>query len=182
MPVPTSLIPLGPVNYDAFFAYLADQLKDNGQGGTPLFQPMSRAQRTLAPERAAAFRQALETPLGQPGWRRAWIAVGPEGIRGHVDLRARPEPHAEHRSMLGMGVHRDWRRTGLGRRLVGLAVQWAGAQDGLDWIDLEVLSVNAPARQLYLATGFVQTGEHVDMFRIDGEPHGYTYMSHALRR
>ncbi|MBA5690018.1 GNAT family N-acetyltransferase [Rugamonas apoptosis] len=182
MQFPTSLIPLAPTSYDAFFAYLGDQLKDNGQGGTPLFQPMPRAQSTLAPERAAAFRLALDTPLGQPGWRRAWIAVGADGIRGHIDLRARPEPHAQHRSMLGMGVHRDWRGKGLGRRLVALAVQWAHAQDGLDWIDLEVLSVNTPARQLYLATGFVQTGEHADMFRIDGEPHGYTYMSHALRR
>lgn len=55
------------------------------------------------------------------------------------------------------------------------------AQDGLDWIDLELLSVNAPARRLYLATGFVQTGEQADMFRIDGEQHGYTFMSRPLR-
>lgn len=181
MPFGTSVIPLSPATYDAFFAYLNDQLKDNGQGGTPLFQPMSRVLPTLAPERAAAFRQALETPLGQPGWRRAWIAVGPEGIRGHIDLRARPEPHAQHRCLLGMGVHRGWRGAGLGRRLVGMAVQWATAQDGLDWIDLELLSVNAPARRLYLATGFVQTGEQADMFRIDGEQHGYTFMSRPLR-
>jgi hypothetical protein len=35
----TSIVPLAPATYEAFFAYLNDQLKDNGQGGTPLFQP-----------------------------------------------------------------------------------------------------------------------------------------------
>ena len=62
------------------------------------------------------------------------------------------------------------------------AVDWAQASGTLAWIDLEVLSVNAPARGLYARCGFVQTGEISDLFRIDGESLAYTAMSLALRR
>lgn len=40
-----------------------------------------------------------------------------------------------------------------------------------------MLSVNAPARRLYARCGFVQVGELADMFRIDGEALGYTFMA-----
>jgi len=77
-----------------------------------------------------------------------------------------------------MGVHRDHRGQGLGARLLDTALSWAGAQ-GLAWVDLEVLSNNLPARRLYERSGFVQTGEIPDLFRIDGEGHGYVFMTRA---
>lgn len=166
----------------ALFAYLDDHLGDNGQGGTPLFQPMPRAESFFPVDRRAGFALGLGTAMGEPGWRRGWIALDAAGaICGHVDLRARPERPAAHRCLLGMGVHRDWRRRGLGASLLGTALAWAHAQ-GLSWVDLEVLSNNLPARGLYQRTGFVQTGEIPDLFRIDGERHGYVFMSLALGR
>src|SRR5262249_49359918 len=101
------------------------------------------------------------------------------GIMGHIDLRSRPEQAASHRAMLGMGVHRDARRSGVGMRLLDAAIAWAEGQ-GLEWIDLEVLSANVPAVALYRKRGFVRTGEIPDLFRIDGESLAYTYMSLAL--
>ena len=167
---------------DRFFAYLDDHLRDNGSGATALFMPMPRAASRFGPERESAFRSAFGTPFGQPGWRRLWLAVDAHGaIAGHVDLRARPEGACAHRALLGMGVHRDARKQGLGARLIGVAAAWAANEASLDWIDLEVLSVNVPARQLYARCGFVQTGETADMFRIDGEALAYTFMSLALR-
>jgi ribosomal protein S18 acetylase RimI-like enzyme len=94
-------------------------------------------------------------------------------------LRARADEEAAHRVMLGMGVHRNARRQGLGLRLIGQAEAWARAR-GFAWIDLEVLSVNQAAIALYRQAGFEQTGEVQDMFRIDGEPHAYTAMSKRL--
>jgi len=73
-------------------------------------------------------------------------------------------------------VHRDARRTGLGARLLAHALDWAHAQ-GLAWVDLEVLANNGPARRLYERSGFIQTGEIPDLFRIDGEQHGYVFMT-----
>lgn len=173
----------GGADLERFFAYLNDHLLDNGSGATALFMPMPRAASRLAPERESAFRGALASALGQPGWRRLWLAFDAEGaIMGHIDLRARPEAASAHRALLGMGVHRQARKQGLGARLVAVAAAWAAGEAALDWIDLEVLSANLPARQLYARCGFVQTGEMADMFRIDGEALGYTFMSLALHR
>jgi ribosomal protein S18 acetylase RimI-like enzyme len=166
----------------ALFVYLDDHLQDNGRAGTPLFQPMARADSRFPVDKRAAFAIGLHAEVGAPGWRRAWMALDEDGaIRGHIDLRARPERAAAHRCLLGMGVHRDARRQGLGERLLDTALAWARTQPGLDWVDLEVLSNNAPARRLYERCGFNFAGELPDLFRIDGETHGYVYMTYRLR-
>jgi RimJ/RimL family protein N-acetyltransferase len=172
---------VGQAGLPAFFAYLDDHLRDNGANGTPLFQPMARSTSRFPAEKKAGFEAGLATPLGQAGWRRVWIALDADGaIAGHIDLRARPEPAAAHRALLGMGVQRDHRQQGLGLQLVGAALDWARLQPGLAWIDLEVLSVNEPARRLYARAGFETTGEVRDMFRLDGAELAYTYMSRSL--
>ena len=166
---------------DEFFRYLNDHLSDNGTGGTALFMPMPRSASRFPAAKEEAFRSGMDASLGQPGWRRLWLARGADGaIAGHIDLRARPEAAAPHRCLLGMGVQRDHRKLGLGARLIGHAAQWATLTARLDWIDLEVLSVNAPARALYTRCGFVQTGEIADLLRIDGEGLSYTSMSRRL--
>ena len=164
-----------------FFMYLNDHLSDNGSGGTALFMPMARSESVFTPERQTAFRTGMDTPIGQPGWRRCWLALTEDGsIAGHIDLRARPEKTCAHRTLHGMGVHRDFRKQGLGAALLEVASAWA-VQQQFDWIDLEVLSVNAAARQLYARAGFAQVGEMADMFRIDGQSLGYTFMTRKIR-
>ena len=139
---------VAPADLPALFVYLDDHLQDNGRDGTPLFQPMARAESRWATDKRAAFAIGLGTEVGAPGWRRAWMALDADGaICGHVDLRARPERASAHRCLLGMGVHRDARRQGLGERLLAAALDWARAQETLDWVDLEVLSSNQPARR-----------------------------------
>ena len=176
------IVALEPERLPQLFLYLDDHLRDNGRAGTPLFQPQSRELSRFPPEKAAPFAGGLDTPFGQPGWRRVWIALdGAGNIAGHVDLRARPEPAAIHRTLLGMGVHRDARRLGLGMALVESALAWAGATPPLEWVDLDVLSVNLAARRLYERAGFVVTGEVPDLYRIDGESHGSVMMSRRVR-
>ena len=164
-----------------FFMYLNDHLRDNGSGGTAMFMPMPRSESVFSPEKQAAFRSGVDTPVGRSGWRRAWLALTPDGsIAGHIDLRARPERTCAHRALLGMGVQRDYRQMGLGAALVKVALEWAATQT-VDWVDLELLSVNAAARALYERSGFTQVGQIDDMFRIDGESLGYTLMSKKIR-
>lgn len=181
MPASSTIRPVGSADLSAFFAYLNAHLQDNGRDGAPLFQPMPRAHSVFPEEKIASFTHGLALAVGAPGWRRAWVATGEGGgIVGHVDLRARPEGHAAHRALLGMGVRRDQRRLGLGRALLAAAQDWAALQPGLEWIDLEVLAANAPALRLYRDSGFVQTGEIADMFRVDGERLGYLFMARPL--
>jgi ribosomal protein S18 acetylase RimI-like enzyme len=174
--------PADAADLPAFFVYLDDHLRDNGRDGAPLFQPLSRAQSQLPPGLKVSFIEGLAIPVGEPGWRRLWLALDVRGsIAGHIDLRARPEPLARHRAMLGMGVQRAYRRRGLGVQLVDTALDWARSQDGLKWIDLEVLSENEPAVALYLRAGFTMTARIEDMLQIDGASHDLSYMTCALR-
>jgi ribosomal protein S18 acetylase RimI-like enzyme len=178
----TIIRPAQASDLPAFFVYLDDHLRDNGRAGAPLFQPLSRAQSQLPPGLKVSFVEGLAIAVGEPRWRRLWLALDERGsIAGHIDLRARPEPLARHRAMLGMGVHRAWRRRGLGARLVDAALGWARSQDGLAWIDLEVLSENWPAVALYLRAGFTMTARIEDMLEIDGASHDLSYMTRALR-
>lgn len=172
---------LEPAGFDDFLRYLNDHLSDNGQGDTAYFQPLPRADSRFPADKADAFRAGMQTPLGTPGWRRVWLARAADGrIAGHIDLRAHPERYAAHRCLLGMGVERAFRQQGLGRRLIEHAAHWARTSAQLAWIDLQVLSVNAPALRLYQSQGFEHTGETHDLFRIDGRSFAYTGMSKRL--
>lgn len=177
-----SIEPIGSASFDVFAAYLNDHLSDNGQPGGVYFQPLPRAGSIFPADRADAFRAALDVEPGSTGWRRLWGAFTPERrLAGHIDLRAHPEPLAAHRCLLGMGVDRFARRLGLGQRLIEHAESWARGGGAIDWIDLQVLSLNRPAISLYQRAGFVTTGEVPDMFRIDGTSFAFTGMSKKLR-
>jgi ribosomal protein S18 acetylase RimI-like enzyme len=172
----------GKADLAPFFIYLDDHFRDNGKDGVPLFQPLSRAQSQVPAGLRISFMRGLAIPVGEPGWRRLWLALDARGtIAGHIDLRARPEPMSWHRAMLGMGVHRAYRRRGLGMQLVETALDWARQEPSLAWVDLEVLSENLPAVELYLRAGFMTVARVEDMLRIDGASHDLSYMSYALR-
>ncbi len=176
-----ALEPLEAGGLEAFFAYLGDHLADNGRDGV-YFMPLSRAiaQAGVPPATREAFTTGLAAAVGEPGWRRAWVARDAGGrVVAHLDLRAHPEPFTGHRCLLGMGVDRGCRRLGLARRLLAHATGWAGEQ-GLRWIDLRVLSANEPAVALYLAEGFQMQGGAPDMFAIDGHSLGWAAMARRV--
>jgi ribosomal protein S18 acetylase RimI-like enzyme len=179
---PPVIRPIDDGNLNAFGSYLDDHLRDNGRDGTPLFQPQSRGDAWPLSEKLTQFRIGRTTPVGDPQWRRAWAVIDPGGaILGHVDLRAHVDPGTAHRALLGMGVHRDHRRQGLGRALVDFAISWAAGQTTLAWIDLSVLAGNAPAQQLYESVGFRTLVTVADMFRVDGRSVDQTLMTIGLR-
>ena len=177
-----ALIPIRPAraaDLQALFAYLGEQLAENGRDGV-LFQPMAPTPGGVPPAMRERFTAGMATPVGQPGWRQVWIALDENGqVAGHIDLRGRPEPASTHRILLGMGVRHDLRRAGLGTRLVREALAWARA-GGFAWVDLEVLSQNHKARALYVRCGFHETGEVPDLYRIEGQSVGAVSMSLQL--
>lgn len=175
-----SIRPAAPADLAALFVYLDDHVSDNGRGDTALFMPMPRSESGFPPDKEASMRNGIGIDVGQPGWRRPWIAFTGDGrIAGHVDLRARPEKASAHRALLGMGVHRDHRRQGLGAMLVEVVHAWAKSQS-IAWIDLDVLSVNTPAIALYQRCGFTLVADMPDMFRIDGQALGHTLMTRKV--
>jgi len=170
--------PIASSAFEVFFAYLNDHLSDNGKPGSFYFQPLPYAESVFSIDRAKAFRDALDIPMGEPGWRRLWGAFTPgRKLVGHIDLRANPERFAAHRCLLGMGVDRTLRKFGMGQRLIEHAGKWASESGKLKWIDLQVLSVNQTAIRLYQRSGFTKTGEVPEMFEIDGQLFSYTSMA-----
>ena len=174
-----SIRPAAQEDLPALFAYLGEQLAENGRDGV-LFQPMAPTTEGVPAAMRERFAAGVATPAGQPGWRQVWIALDEMGaIAGHIDLRGR-EATAPHRVLLGMGVRHDLRRAGLGTRLVQTALVWARATPPFEWVDLEVLAQNHKARALYARMGFHVTGDVPDRYRIGGTPAGEVAMSIRL--
>ena len=173
--------PLEEKDCGFFFAYLDEHLQRNGKGDTPLFQPASRTQAGFPKEKEAGFVEGMHIAIGSPKWRRAWMALDENGaIIGHADLRARAEPCCSHRALLGMGVHHNHRKSGIGTRLVEFVTQWARDTGVIEIVDLAVLSGNLPAIRLYEKTGFKRICEIEDMFRIDGRSEADILMAKRL--
>jgi ribosomal protein S18 acetylase RimI-like enzyme len=173
--------PIDSSTFSPFVDYLNEQLSDNGRSAEIYFQPLPREESKFSAERACAFRNALDVSVGEAGWRRLWGAFTPQRkLVGHIDLRAYPERFATHRCLLGMGVHREFRKLGLGLQLIEHAEEWGMAMEGIEWIDLQVLSVNEPAIRLYNRAGFLKTGEVPEMFKIDGRSLSFTSMSKRI--
>lgn len=167
---------------DEFFLYLTDHISDNGKDNSSLFQPISRNNSSLPKGLTDSFKGGQSISIDQSGWRRVFVAVHKmSDIIGHIDLKSHPQNHTHHRALLGMGVHRDYRKMGLGKSLIETAVEWANNATAIESIDLWVLAGNRPAIQLYKKLGFQKIGEVEDMFRIDGNSLNYVMMTKKIR-
>ncbi len=86
----------------------------------------------------------------------------------------------EDEPFFGMVVQYSHRRLGIGRALIERALQWA-RERGKSALRLRVFPDNAPARALYLATGFVEVKlEAGAVTRSDGSLADAILMRHAL--
>lgn len=165
----------------SFFNYLDQHLAENGDGNTSVFQPMSRAESRLNEGMKSRFNEGIKTVLGEPGWRRLWLAFDGSGqVVGHIDVRSHPEQHTGHRALLGMGVDSSARKQGLGKRLMEAMTAWVKQESSIEYVDLWVLSSNTAALALYHRCGFNKQGEIADMFRIDGQSLSYTMMTSTV--
>ena len=83
------------------------------------------------------------------------MKLAPHGLVGTAaGIPGDVEGHAE---LVGMWVHPDWRRRGIGGLLVRAVIDWAAAAP-FRAIDLWVTVGNDAAEALYARLGFVRTG------------------------
>lgn len=97
-----------------------------------------------------------------------YVAVDGTELVGWCDIRPRAEPGFTHTGRLGMGVRADYRRRGIGRRLVAATIEEARTF-GLLRVELEVFSSNIPAIRLYESLGFVEEGRVRQCRYLDGK-------------
>jgi GNAT superfamily N-acetyltransferase len=161
-----------------YFEYLGAQLLDNSAKDYPLFQPIAAEHCQVSEQLRSKFRNGFEYRRGKSGWRKLWLVKDFRGhILGHIDLRHYSGEYSFHRVLLGMGVDRSLRKQGLGAKLIQSVIQFCRETNDIDWLDLNVLSNNVPAKNLYLKCGFKVIGEMSDCYRIDGESVSETTMT-----
>lgn len=163
---------------EEFFQYLEQHIAENGQEGNIVFLPLSKDQSTLSDALKEKFLEGMHKPYGENGWRKAWIATHANNqIIGHIDIRSHNQPNAEHRVLLGMGVHSQYRNHKIGQQLLQTVIDYCRNHPKIAWLDLEMMANNHPAKKLYEKMGFEIIGEVKDMFRIDQNTYDYTSMT-----
>lgn len=163
---------------DNFFQYLARHISENGLNGTDLFVPLTLQQSQLSDELKSKFEDGLEKEFGENGWRKTWLAINEENnIVGHADIRNNNQLNAGHRVVLGMGVDNNYRRQKIGFNLLEKIINYCKGNPKISWLDLEVISSNTKAKNLYEKIGFRQVGLTEDMFRIDTISYDYISMT-----
>lgn len=163
---------------DDFIQYLTAHLSENGQNGTPLFQPLSKQQSVLSDDWKVKFKDGIDKENGEIGWRKVWVAINEENrIIGHIDIRSQNQLNAEHRVLLGMGVDSNFRNLKIGQKLLEFIIDNCRNNHKISWIDLHVLTNNIPAIRLYKKMNFEQLSTTKDMFRINNISYDYTSMT-----
>jgi len=85
------------------------------------------------------------------------MAVLEDEVVGFCDILPNPAKGFTHVGRLGMGVRFEWRRQGIGRRLLDACLSLA-RKAGIEKVELEVFSDNVGAIRLYDSFGFSQEG------------------------
>jgi ribosomal protein S18 acetylase RimI-like enzyme len=104
-----------------------------------------------------------------------FVAVRQGEVVGWCDVSPETLPGFTHCGRLGMGVRKEFRGRGLGRKLLEAALQKAKAR-GLERIELEVFASNRAAIELYTSSGFVAEGIRTRGRKLDGEYEDVIFM------
>lgn len=88
-------------------------------------------------------------------------------VVGWCDIFPSTNPRMLHRGSLGMGIIKDYRGQGFGRRLMEATLKQA-KQFGLEKVELSVYTTNVNAIALYKKIGFTEEGLIKKYRKLDG--------------
>jgi putative acetyltransferase len=96
-----------------------------------------------------------------------FVALDRDRVVGWADVFPHWAHALKHCGSLGMGVHPDYRRRGIGEALLRACIAKASAK-GITRIELEARTDNAAAIRLYEKLGFVHEALKRNAMRFDG--------------
>ena len=100
------------------------------------------------------------------------IAEFDNEIIGNIDLTGNRRKIMEHTAVIGMGMLKEWRNTGLGTALLKLAIEWAKENPILELLWLQVYTDNELGLGLYRKNGIMkrwtatQTAQYISILII----------------
>lgn len=97
------------------------------------------------------------------------VAEFNDQIIGNIDLTGSRRKIMEHTAVIGMGMLKEWRNTGLGTALLKFAIEWAKENTILELLWLQVYTDNELGLGLYRKMGFEKNGIMKNFFKQDGE-------------
>jgi len=86
-------------------------------------------------------------------------------VIGNIDLTGNRRKVMEHTAVIGMGMLKEWRNSGLGTALLDTAIEWARQNPVLELIWLQVYTANKAALHLYRKVGFEENGIMKSFFK-----------------
>ena len=97
-----------------------------------------------------------------------FVALNGNDVVGWCDITPLEREGFTHCGELGMGVQKDFRKMGIGTKLIEATIKKA-RERGLERIDLEVFKSNRSAISLYKKIGFEIEGEKRNARKLDGK-------------
>lgn len=94
-------------------------------------------------------------------------AVVDDVVVGFCDIIPNVAKGLTHVARLGMGVRSEWRRQGIGRRMLNACLALA-REAGIEKVELEVFADNLGAVRLYEACGFSLEGMKIRGRKLEG--------------
>lgn len=136
-----------------------------------------------AASEASRSARSYESRLGgSPGGTFTLAAWRGTRLVGALTIERDPRSKVHHVGhLVGMMVHDDVQREGVGRALLEAALARAAEDDGLDQLTLSVTSDNQAAVRLYERFGFVRYGTHPRAVHVAGRFHDKDLMVLPLR-
>jgi GNAT superfamily N-acetyltransferase len=163
-----------------FVEHLERLINSSGTIGI-IFSPRESGEFKPTENDRRIFEQRWVRAIGEPGWERCFLCEVDDEILGHILLRAKNVKSSLHRVDLQMGLEPSSRNKGIGKKLLGLAIDWARTNTSVEWIDLGVFESNSIAVRLYEKHGFSVTGKVTDCFRVYGQSMNDLTMTLKLR-
>lgn len=109
-----------------------------------------------------------------------YYAVDSDHVVGWCDIVPKQFEGMRHVGVLGMGVLKEYRGQGIGRRLLECALEHARKYNGVEKVELEVFKSNTPAIALYEKLGFKYEGERIRARKLDGQYDNIVLMGKEL--
>lgn len=109
------------------------------------------------------------------------VAEHEDRLIGNIDLTGSSRKIMEHTAMIGLGMLKEWRNTGLGTRLMQTTLQWARQNPTLELLWLQVYTQNKAAVRLYSNMGFTESGIIKNYFKCDGVYYDNLTMSLSVK-